>query len=246
MGMKCVKAAGVAVLGVLLLLGSATAEDPQAAQKYVSLGLAHQRKGEADEAIAAFTKAIELDPKANAIFLTAYELRAGLYSAKGKHDEAIADCTKAIELDPKLKSRLSSRAAVYLKAGKHDEAIADYSAVIAMAKPASGNYDANQAPYFEDRGNAYRLKGKYDFAISDYTSAINLNSGGVGSYCYNRGLAYQAQGENAKAAEDFRRAVKAQQESIDSLKRSGLKDADLKDRLAELEVTKKALSAVDK
>lgn len=49
-----------------------------------------------DEAIASYTKAIELDPT-NAVY---YSNRAAAQSSKGSHDEAILDAEKAIEVDP--------------------------------------------------------------------------------------------------------------------------------------------------
>ena len=49
-----------------------------------------------DEAIASYTKAIELDPT-NPVY---YSNRAAAYSSKASHDEAVLDAEKAIEVDP--------------------------------------------------------------------------------------------------------------------------------------------------
>ena len=57
-----------------------------------------QAKGQLDEAIACYKKAIELDPK----FATAHSNLGIALKAKGQLDEAIACFKKAIELDPKF------------------------------------------------------------------------------------------------------------------------------------------------
>jgi tetratricopeptide (TPR) repeat protein len=51
-----------------------------------------------DEAIADFTRAIELDPD----YAWAIGSRGQVHQAMRRHDEAIADFTRAIELDPDL------------------------------------------------------------------------------------------------------------------------------------------------
>ena len=62
-------------------------------------GLIHNERGEYHEAIAAFTRAIELDPT----FALAYSNRGRAYIELEQYEEAIADYDKAIELDPSLK-----------------------------------------------------------------------------------------------------------------------------------------------
>ena len=53
-------------------------------------------KGKYNEAIAAYSEAIRVDPKQS----HAYHGRGVAYGGVRKHDEAIADCTEAIRLDP--------------------------------------------------------------------------------------------------------------------------------------------------
>ena len=60
-------------------------------------GVANKVLEKYSEAIADFTKVIELDPK-NAL---AYYNRGAAKFALNKYSEAMADYTKAIELDPK-------------------------------------------------------------------------------------------------------------------------------------------------
>jgi tetratricopeptide (TPR) repeat protein len=57
----------------------------------------YRLKGDSDQAIADYTKAIE----SNSRYADAYVSRGIVYQAKGDKDRAIADYTKAIEIDPR-------------------------------------------------------------------------------------------------------------------------------------------------
>jgi len=54
------------------------------------------KKGQYDQAIANFDKAIEINPR----YAEAYNNRGIAYTKKGQYDKAISDYNKAIELDP--------------------------------------------------------------------------------------------------------------------------------------------------
>jgi C-terminal processing protease CtpA/Prc len=80
--------------GEMLNFNLTVAEAP----KYVTLhqrGLEQAEKKNYDQAISAFTKGINLNPK----YAEAYKHRANAYMKKKQYDAAIADYTKYIELD---------------------------------------------------------------------------------------------------------------------------------------------------
>jgi tetratricopeptide (TPR) repeat protein len=87
------------------------AELPQLpdAAAYFTRGLAHAERGDLEAAIADFSKAIDLDPKAAA----AYNNRGTAYADKGNFSAALADFFRAIELNPK------NAAAYYLRGLVH-------------------------------------------------------------------------------------------------------------------------------
>jgi len=74
-----------------------------------------------EEAVLAFTRAIELNPN----YEQAYNGRGTAYAKKGQYDRAIADYSKALELDPNLALAYYNRGAAYTKKGQYDRAWED-------------------------------------------------------------------------------------------------------------------------
>lgn len=73
-----------------------TAEDRAKAEELKTEGNRLMKEEKYNEAIACYTKAMELD-SANAVFPCN---RAAAYSKMGEHEKAIGDCQKALILDP--------------------------------------------------------------------------------------------------------------------------------------------------
>ncbi len=76
----------------ILQAPSETASDRAIA--YYIRGGAYQGRGDSEDAIADYTKAIEINPR----YADAYAGRGIVYQAKGETDSAISDYTKAIEI----------------------------------------------------------------------------------------------------------------------------------------------------
>jgi tetratricopeptide (TPR) repeat protein len=85
-------------------------------------GIAHSIKGQHEQAIPYYNKAIEINPRfANAYFSRGVAFAEG----KGQYDEAISDYNKAIEINPKFAKAILLRGfAHYLKA-EYDKAWVD-------------------------------------------------------------------------------------------------------------------------
>ena len=91
---------------------SLSADDKAAAEKHKQEGNAHMNGKQYDDAIDAYTKAIERDPS-NPVY---FSNRAAAHSSKSDHLSAVVDAEKAIELDPKFVrgySRLGCRVASF-------------------------------------------------------------------------------------------------------------------------------------
>jgi len=74
-------------------------------------GNVYSEKGQYDQAISAYTKALEIIPSYSA----AYYNRGNAYSEKGQYDQAIADYTKALAVDPRFAAAYYDRGFSYFE-----------------------------------------------------------------------------------------------------------------------------------
>jgi tetratricopeptide (TPR) repeat protein len=198
----------IAVVLIFLLMGivalrttetdqrsQAQATVEAAADDYMRQGLTYSEQGDYAQAIADFTKAIELDPN-NA---TAYFNRGLAQVNLGDPEQAIADFTKAIELDPDHALAYNNRGDVYYKAGDYAQAIADFTKAIEL--------DPNDAIAYFHRGSVYDEQNNYEEAIADFTKAIELKHDPLSWPYFNRGTVYYEQNDYEEAIADYTKAI---------------------------------------
>lgn len=117
----------ILVMAVAILLWfSAPVTDTAAGPN--NWGVIHNNEGEYHKAVAAFTKAIELDPS----FALAYSNRGWAHIKLGEYEQAIADCSRAIELDPNLAIAYSNRGWAHIELGDYEQAVTDYDRAIEL------------------------------------------------------------------------------------------------------------------
>lgn len=161
---------------------------------HLMLGFALHRKGQFDEAIACFRKAIELDPK----FAMAHNNLGAGQASKGQLEEAIASYRKAVELDPKFSmARCNLGASVYYM-GQLDEAIACFRQAIEL--------DPKYAEAHSSLGAALKEKGQLDEAIACCRHAIELDPKLAGANT-NLGNALASNGQLDEAIASYVKAV---------------------------------------
>ena len=97
---------------------SLTEFTPNNTATYNNRGIAYAEKGDYDDAIQNYTKAIELDPNDTATFNN----RGIAYAKKGYYDDAIRDFTKVIELDPNCAKMMVTIGLMYEKKGDKENA----------------------------------------------------------------------------------------------------------------------------
>ena len=85
-------------------------------------GSAFEVSGEYNEAIKAWTMAIELDPR----YAPAYKGLGNAHYYKGQYDRAIEDYTKALELDPRGADNYYNRGLAYYGFGNNQQAKKDW------------------------------------------------------------------------------------------------------------------------
>ncbi len=163
------------------------ARSREASEAY-NRGLERQRAGDLPAAIAAYRRAIELDPR----FAEAYNNRGIAYFNQGENLLAIADFTHSIELAPS-ESAYNNRGNALLGLKRSKEAIADFTQAIGI-KPS--------AESFYNRGGAYFNDRQFTQASADFNDAIKLNPKLARAYIF-RGLIQLLDGANEAAQKDF-------------------------------------------
>ena len=116
-------------------------------------GLTHMRRGEYEEAIDRFSKAIEINPQLSVVHYN----RGLAYQRQGDDDLAIQDYDRAIELNPNYALAYYNRGLMYRQQDNLDRAIQNYDRAIEL--------NPNYARAYYNRGLAYSRKGNLDRAI---------------------------------------------------------------------------------
>jgi serine/threonine-protein kinase len=130
------------------------------APDYFDLGESYCSQGQLDEAIAAFTHALHVDP----LFLDALVKRCWAYLHTGDYQQAIADATAGLILSPENPYLLNHRGIGHFKTKEHQRAIEDYSAALAA--------DPEFVMAYYNRGNVYLHLKDWSRAIEDYSKAL--------------------------------------------------------------------------
>lgn len=135
----------------------------------IAEALIYNDKKDADVALSNIEKAIELDPKNP----DGYMLKGDALFEKDKRDasEPMKMYKKAAEMDPRSAAPLAKKAYLYYRALNRESAVSTYGEAIAL--------DANYAPAYRGRAEAYYQLKKLDLAIADYKTYLRLNNGNI-------------------------------------------------------------------
>jgi len=106
----------------------ANGKDKEWPLDYISSGSVHETRREFDEAITAYTSALDDCPEH---YLVKF-LRGNVYLKKGDYDPAIADFNAVLEISPRFPEVLSRRGRAYHLKNEFERAIEDYTAYITL------------------------------------------------------------------------------------------------------------------
>ena len=159
----------------------------EAAEQY-NRGLERHQAGDVVGAIAAYTRAIELDRS----YADAYNNRGVAYMTQKDYTSAVADFTRSIEIVPS-DAAYNNRGSILFSQQKIEEAIADFTAGLKLKASAEG---------YVNRGTAYQNTNRDALALADYDRAIELNPKFGRPYVL-RGLLLLKTGQDAKAQKDL-------------------------------------------
>jgi tetratricopeptide (TPR) repeat protein len=162
-----------------------------------NLGKALAGRGQVDEAIAQFRKALEINPDFE---LANYNLGLPL-AGRGQLDEAIAHFRKALKFKPDFAEAHYNLGLVLSHCGQANEAIAHFRKTLEL-RP-------DFAEAHNNLGNALVGRGEVDEAIAHYRKALEINPDFELAY-YNLGLALVGRGEADEAIAQFRKALEIQ------------------------------------
>jgi tetratricopeptide (TPR) repeat protein len=154
-------------------------------------GIERQNAGDVTGAIAAYTRAIELDRK----YAEAYNNRGVAYMSQKHYPSAVADFTRSIELSPS-DAAYNNRASIYFTLKRIDEAVSDFTEAIKLKASVEA---------YTNRAAAYQQTNRDALAISDYERAIQLNPNYARAYVL-RGLLLLKGGQDATAWKDLDKA----------------------------------------
>ena len=133
---------------------------PKAVPDTSKMADAHLARGDAfmdaanfDQAIAEFTKAIEMNPNA----LRGFIGRGYALGLKGNHVKALAEFSRAIEINPNNAYCYYSRGLAWKATGDLDRAIADYTKAIDI-KPDAPTAYVQRALAWKDKGDTAKAK----------------------------------------------------------------------------------------
>jgi tetratricopeptide (TPR) repeat protein len=117
----------------LLLISSYGVAAEKEYQKLYRHGVEANKKGNLDEAISLYSKAISLKPDSADL----YFVRGRAYKMKDQYDSAISDLSKAISLRPSYTEAYNHRGVIYIGKGDTRNALADFTKACKL-----GNRDA--------------------------------------------------------------------------------------------------------
>jgi len=165
------------------------------ANAYYHRGIAHQRMNLLDEAIADFTKAIELD-KDDA---DAYFHRAQIYYHNLEWDKSVPDLNRSIRLNPDYSEAYYGLGMIDEQIGEWKKAIEDFNSVIEREPD-------NALAYFH-RGINYTLDKSNDSARKDFKKSIELIPDEPAAYL-NIGITYAIEDNMKEAMNWFKQSLK--------------------------------------
>ena len=211
------------------------AKSPKKGMPHLNLGVALRERGNFDESIGEFHKALQFDPEdekapfnlgvalgkkgqadeAIKYYLKALELKPDFFDAhnnlgialsgQGKYDEAIAHYREALRVNPNFAKAHNSLGTALEKQGKLEEAVKHYKRALQLAPD-------NAKAYYNLAG-AFARQGNFDQAVHYYYEALRINPHYSKAH-YNLGVVLLRQGKTREAAFHFTETLRIDPDNI--------------------------------
>jgi tetratricopeptide (TPR) repeat protein len=164
------------------------------AAEFISKAEAYAEKKDYAQAVFAYTRALDADPKLADAYAGRALAKAGLEDVEG----AAGDINRALKLDAKCAAAYRARSIIKRTLADLKGAMADADRAIELAPANARNYLV--------RGFVYEALKDYRSAIFDYTVAIDLDRDNDQSFLY-RGLARLKTNQDSEAIVDFDKVI---------------------------------------
>jgi tetratricopeptide (TPR) repeat protein len=172
----------------------ALAKNPNIALGHNNLGNVLRKRGQVDQAIAEYQKALEIDPN----YDQAHNDLGNALSQKGQNAEAIAEYQAALKINPNEVEPHNNLGEALFRMGRVDEAIAEYQRAMEI--------NPNLAETRLNLGNALLQKGEVDEAVALYEQALAINPN-LTEVLTGLGNALLQKGQVDQAIEQYQRAL---------------------------------------
>src|SRR5271166_1549237 len=139
------------------------AKNPNCGMGYANLGFAFFQKGQADEAIEQFQKALEINPND----MDAHNDLGMALDEIGQMDDAIAQYQKALEINPDNAGAHNNLGNTLFRKGQLAEAIEQYQKAVKI--------NPKYAEAHSNLGNALLQNGQLGRAIEEFQKAVKIN-----------------------------------------------------------------------
>ncbi|NIO39434.1 MAG: tetratricopeptide repeat protein [Burkholderiales bacterium] len=180
-----------------------TVEYPASFLLWNIFGAANAGLGRLDQAVQAFRKASDLNPRSP----DAHNNIGNALKKQGKLDAAIAAYRRALAIKPDFAEAHYNLGYVLQDQGKLDAAIAAYRKALAI-KP-------DFADAHNNIGNALQKLGRLDEAVDAYSQALAIKPDFANAH-YNIGVALKGQGKLDEAIAAYRRALAIKPDHINA------------------------------
>ncbi|MCE0497589.1 MAG: tetratricopeptide repeat protein [Methylacidiphilales bacterium] len=199
-------------LGLLLVLGMLTwqqawayksdetlwtdtlAKNPTCWMAHNNLGNGLLDKGQVDEAMDQYQKALEINPN----YAEAHYNLGNALLQKGQMDEAIGEYQKALVIDPNDAEVHYNFGNALMQEGQVDEAIAEYQKALEI--------DPNDAEVRNNFGTALLQEGRLDEAMDQYQVALQINPDFAEAHA-DFGMALLQKGQVDEAIGEYQKAL---------------------------------------
>jgi lipoprotein NlpI len=172
------------------------------ATTYCGVGGAYEKLGRYDDAVGAFRRAIELDPKSD----IAYNGLGVVLSDMRRHDEAALAFQRAIELDPGNPSAHNNLAGEYLQQGKFDDAKREYGERIRL-RPNNAFAPLVMLGVIARHQGAAESSEYFTKALEQWEAALRKGWQTLGGLLEGRAIALLCLGQKTEALETIKQSL---------------------------------------